>query len=60
MLMIAISVLFGLIAFAALVQVHAAVSFGARRARLIAGELARQPKPRLQPHRQTAARFVPA
>ena len=60
MLTIAISVLFGLIAFAALVQIHAAVSYGARRARLIAGKLSRQPKPRLQPHRQTAAGFATA
>jgi len=60
MLTFAISVLFGLVAFAALAQIYASVSHGVRRARLIAAELARQPRPLLRSDRPAMARFATA
>ncbi|MBN9507082.1 MAG: hypothetical protein J0I69_13780 [Altererythrobacter sp.] len=46
MLAIAISLLFGAVAFAAVTVIHAAVTRGVRRARLIRAELAMQEAPR--------------
>ena len=57
MLTVAISLLFGFIAFAALAQIHWAVGHGVRRARLIAAELAAA-QPGVRPHRPRA-RQVP-
>ena len=42
MLTIALSLLFGLIAFAALVQIHLSVSAGLRHGRAVLAELSRQ------------------
>ena len=41
MLAVALSVLFGFVAFAAIAQIHASVGQGVRRGRLILAELAR-------------------
>lgn len=48
MLAIAISVLFGLIAFAALAQIHASVSQGFRHGQRLVGELARDERETLR------------
>ena len=55
MLAVAISLLFGLVAFAALAQIHASVSRGLRRGRLILAELsAATPTGEVRPERQAA------
>ncbi len=55
MLAIAISLLFGVVAFAAVAVIHASVAHGARRARLILAELAGTPRrtARIRPRGQT-------
>ena len=60
MLAIALSLLFGFIAFAAIAQIHASVGYGARRGRLILAELARNERRVTRPAASPARRLAAA
>ena len=60
MLTVALSLLFGLIAFAALAQIWFAVGAGVKRGRLILAELSRQQPVRAKPVRRRARPEWPA
>ena len=60
MLTVALSLLFGLIAFAALAQIWFSVGTGVKRGRLILAELSRQQPVRAKSARRRARREWPA